>query len=315
MKILVCFALLISSVVLYSQSKIYQERISWCGAKCKAAGDEMKNTKSLYMSRFAPSSEKKARPSLKFTDNRKKSTVFPVKVGIVSKNGRQQISDQTIQKTIQILNEGFRNTDIKFELESIKSITDDLTIESLQEENYAPYLGFSTQHDDPTIISIYIFDYEPELCEVTPTSISCGRTGGFSFIYSSMANNIVLSKFDLLDDRVIVHEMGHFFGLYHTFEEDQFGKDNFVEDCNVAGDCICDTPPDPGAVYEVYIHHSLCKMQGFKHENRNEYLPHINNYMSYYKPCYMKKYEFTEGQRQVLKMSAMSDLRQIFAKK
>jgi hypothetical protein len=147
---------------------------------------------------------------------------------------------------------------------------------------------------------------------VTPTSISCGRSGGFSYILSEATNNIVLSAFDVEDDKIIVHEMGHFFGLYHTFEEVMFGKDNFVEDCNIAGDCLCDTPPDPGSGYEVFVNHSLCEMKGFSHDNGNIYKPLINNYMAYYKPCYMKEYSFTPNQSEILRLAAESGLRRRF---
>jgi PKD repeat protein len=41
------------------------------------------------------------------------------------------------------------------------------------------------------------------------------------------------------EDAVLIHEMGHFLGLYHTF---QGGCSN--DDCTQEGDRVCDTPPD-----------------------------------------------------------------------
>jgi hypothetical protein len=120
--------------------------------------------------------------------------------------------------------------------------------------------------------------------------------------------------FDVNDYKVIVHEMGHFFGLYHTFEEVQFGKDDFKGDCNIVGDCLCDTPPDPGTIYEVYVNYSKCRMQDLFHENGNQYMPLIENYMGYYKPCYMKQFSFTENQIEVLNLSARSEFREGFKK-
>jgi PKD repeat protein len=41
------------------------------------------------------------------------------------------------------------------------------------------------------------------------------------------------------EDAVLIHEMGHYFGLYHTFEG---GCKN--DNCLIDGDKVCDTPPD-----------------------------------------------------------------------
>lgn len=44
-------------------------------------------------------------------------------------------------------------------------------------------------------------------------------------------------------NRVLAHELGHYLGLFHTF---QGGCTN--EDCLMQGDFVCDTPPDEGSV-------------------------------------------------------------------
>lgn len=53
------------------------------------------------------------------------------------------------------------------------------------------------------------------------------------------ADGIVVSEFG----PVLAHEMGHYLGLYHTFEG---GCNN--SDCTTTGDRVCDTPPD-GSYY------------------------------------------------------------------
>lgn len=45
-------------------------------------------------------------------------------------------------------------------------------------------------------------------------------------------------------DTLVIHELGHFFGLAHTFEC-AFGRET-AESCADSGDQICDTPPDRG---------------------------------------------------------------------
>ncbi|MBS1764835.1 MAG: hypothetical protein JSS90_07715 [Bacteroidetes bacterium] len=89
---------------------------------------------------------------------------------------------------------------------------------------------------------------------------------------------IVLQKSCANDGKSMSHEMGHFFGLYHTFE-----TANGVElingtNCTTAGDLICDTPADPGGV-----NGPDCQLQPYiKDNNGNWYVPQIGNIMSYY---------------------------------
>ena len=145
--------------------------------------------------------------------------------------------------------------------------------------------------------------------------MSCGRTGGFSYVYSDKTANIVISKFDLTEVKVLAHEMGHFWGLYHTFEEYQFGKDNFDSDkCHETGDLICDTPPDPGPIYEVYVNYTDCELINFKDEDGHSYKPLIENYMSYYKPCYLKEYSFTNDQVNVINTALTQPIRSKYAR-
>ncbi|MDB4285734.1 M43 family zinc metalloprotease [bacterium] len=163
---------------------------------------------------------------------------------------------------------------------------------------------------DSTLMGLYIFNYDEELFKTEGGATSCGRIGGFSYILSETTNNVVLSKFDLEDHKIIAHEFGHFFGLLHTFEEYPFGKEkNTNENYLNKGDRICDTSPDPVALYEVYVNYSKCEMLGHRDVDGIPYKPLINNFMSYYKPCYLQRFSFTPDQVTVLRFAAESDLR------
>ena len=169
---------------------------------------------------------------------------------------------------------------------------------------------------DDIILTIYVLDHSKDFCTISDHSISCSRTGGFSYILSDRTNNVVISRFDLLDQKILAHELGHFFGLYHTFEEALFGKDDFnPENCHLKGDRICDTPPDPGALFEIYVNYSICEMKGFKTKDGHEYKPKLENFMSYYKPCYLKEYQFTPQQKMVMQKASMLSIRQKFVRK
>jgi hypothetical protein len=242
---------------------------------------------------------------------------FPLRIGVISNDAKkmQTIDRERIIHTIDYLNDGFYGSHVEFYIDTIETIPTPELIEDLSQDGYLPYIQFSRKHDRDDVISLYLFDYNPNFCEVTTNSISCGRQAGFSYVLSGETNNVVLSKFDLEDYKVIVHEFGHFFGLYHTFEE-KFGAERpDATNCREAGDQLCDTPADPGNVYEVYVNYSNCEMVNhFDNSTQSYYKPLINNYMSYYKPCYLQPYSFTAEQRRVLYFASRSRVRAKFAR-
>ncbi|MEM9822363.1 MAG: M43 family zinc metalloprotease [Bacteroidota bacterium] len=284
------------------------EKKDWCTSKCDAAGDEKKNSKMVHDCMHNDS----IMQHVQTMDLMR----FPLRFGIVQQQSNGIDSSKAkIHLAIKQLNQAYAPANLEFYVERVEAIPSSLSIEDLSADAYEPYIQFSKAHDLPDLISVYVFDHAHEFCQITPTSISCGRTGGFSFILSDITSNLVLSHFDLTDQKVVAHEFGHFFGLYHTFEEAQFGKDDFDESrCEEIGDGICDTPPDPGVVFEVYVNYSNCEMIGLENKAGKAYAPLINNYMSYYKPCYLKPYHFTPGQIQVMKIAAQSSLRKKFSR-
>lgn len=99
---------------------------------------------------------------------------------------------------------------------------------------------------------------------------------------------IVLTKGS--SSKTLIHEMGHFFGLFHTFDFG-FGQELVNgSNCETTGDLVCDTPADiNGEVNNdcKYIDHQ-------KDGNGDYYTPYLSNYMSYYpKKCTCR---FTIGQ-------------------
>lgn len=78
--------------------------------------------------------------------------------------------------------------------------------------------------------------------EIVP-QFQCGkwirmRAGGYATMppNGGLTDGIVVTGFGTL----LAHEMGHYLGLYHTFE----GLNCANFDCTVNGDKVCDTPPD-----------------------------------------------------------------------
>lgn len=106
-------------------------------------------------------------------------------------------------------------------------------------------------------------------------------------------NTIFINEEAWFNPSTLPHELGHFFGLQHTFGSNP--KENTTKEladgsnCNSEGDFICDTPADPNGLINNH-----CQYIGLSDKHKHNFNPFVNNYMSYYKnSC---KNQFTNGQ-------------------
>jgi hypothetical protein len=110
-----------------------------------------------------------------------------------------------------------------------------------------------------------------------------GEAGGLASLPGGTDFVIVAKEYMTPEFDVCPHEMGHFFGLYHTFEED-FGLELANgSNCETTGDLVCDTPANPSDDSEdapapdcTYIGSPVADANG------DFYVPGANNIMSYY---------------------------------
>jgi Pregnancy-associated plasma protein-A len=230
--------------------------------------------------------------------------VFPLRIVQVLQTDKPRlVSQERIQMAMQILNKGLADSWIQFKISSQEMIYLDATITTLADNGYDQYYNLSAQHDKRDTCTLYLVDNDEVLCK----NFSCARTSGFANVLSGLTNSVVIDKFFLDDYKILVHEFGHYFGLQHTAERNLYGVEKVDgSNCAVAGDRICDTPADPGELYEVYVNYSGCYMEGLKEpETGLEYRPMIQNYMSYYSPCYMREFRFSQGQLSVILNAAV----------
>lgn len=183
---------------------------------------------------------------------------LPVVVHIVHQNGAENISDAQIFQAIQDLNDAFENvgyydqgTGVNTQIEFCLAIQDPdgnptdgitrdvspLTDMVLETEDIA--LKDLNRWDPLRYINIWVVK------EINSSSFGSGVAGYayFPTSHGQPEDGLVVEAQRFGDTQsnsaVHVHEMGHYLGLYHTF---QGGCPN--DDCLADGDRVCDTPPD-----------------------------------------------------------------------
>ena len=160
-----------------------------------------------------------------------------------------------VENAIFDLNEQFNSYMFEFELVDIQY--------SNMNENYSgqrildglaclPY----SQPDGVTLASDYAWDTEYFMnIHVVPDM--CFTILGFAYrlpaYYNTMDGVWVQSNCfgtdpdycmeNRAENKTLVHEVGHYLGLYHVFQYTEFCNQNVTADCSGVQDRICDTPP------------------------------------------------------------------------
>ncbi|NNF22636.1 MAG: HYR domain-containing protein, partial [Saprospiraceae bacterium] len=126
------------------------------------------------------------------------------------------------------------------------------------------------------VINIYFVDDPDEAC------------GWARFPWKLPADYIVLANSCADNQSTLVHELGHYFGLYHTHETG-LGAESVTRDsedgcwdCEDDGDLLCDTQASPN-ISDLADNWPSCAYTGVGTDacNGDAYMPDIDNIMSY----------------------------------
>lgn len=130
--------------------------------------------------------------------------------------------------------------------------------------------------------------------------------GGYAYFPGnslSSTRSFILNEPDEADlaNRLLPHELGHNFSLFHTFGTASSGTTELVTrgtgaNCTTDGDLLCDTPADPyGLPKATTISIDGCETYNGTATDAqgNAYAPSMTNIMSYYFAC---THDFTPGQ-------------------
>lgn len=246
--------------------------------------------------------------------------VLPVVVHIIHDGPKGLLSDARVIQAIQFLNDGFSNsgnysisqginTEIRFCLAKqdangnpttgitrVQSTLTDLVAET-QDTALKNFI-----HWDPyCYINIYVVN------EITSTILGSGVQGyalGPS-VHGSIKDGIVveagLTGNTSENTSTLIHEMGHYLGLYHTFEG---GCKN--DDCMIDGDKVCDTPPDASTASAICNDKINSCTTDTRSGFSSDQFDMITNFMDY--GAAFCKIQFTQGQKQRMNL-ALNSLR------
>lgn len=214
-----------------------------------------------------------------FGEPEAKRTTIPVAFHVIHKGGASNVPDAMLEAQIDVLNEAFRPHRFSFTLASIDrtkktswfrrcgdiftggttffKMTDKLSIDPAHTLNIylcgptGGLLGFA-----------FLPDFFPE----------DSTLHGVTALYSTVPGG---TAFPYDQGDTIVHEVGHYLGLYHTFQD---GCAN--------GDMVADTPAEAGPAFGCEVGRDSCPAPG---------LDPVTNYMDYGDNACME--QFTVGQR------------------
>lgn len=193
-----------------------------------------------------------------------------------------------IEEKIQQLNFTFKKAKIQFQLDSIvvkrpSPFTID-EIESSERIRNKVTNGLEKEN----IINLFIVpkgEFLNGFTYVVPDT--------FINYLNLKCNTLFINEEAWFNQSTLPHELGHFFGLQHTFGDSTI--ENTTKEltdgsnCKTEGDFICDTPADPNGLIN-----NNCQFVGLSDKKRHNFKPLVNNYMSYYKNSCKNK--FTDGQ-------------------
>jgi hypothetical protein len=196
--------------------------------------------------------------TLSTTEDDNNERVLPVVFHVIHENGIENVSRDDLKKTLELVNKAFANeapfqsaggvaTNIRF---CLAEKAPDGSFETAITRHESPLTNITMETEDQALKDLIRWEprnYINIWVVKSINSLSMGPSvAGYAMMpysHGSPVDGIVMEAAFLGDNKdgavVLIHELGHYLGLYHTFEG---GCKN--DNCLIDGDRVCDTPPD-----------------------------------------------------------------------
>ncbi|KAF8271758.1 metalloprotease [Lactarius quietus] len=188
------------------------------------------------------------------------------------------LSDDSISDQMQVLNNDFENSGLSFFLVNVsRTVNDDWFKNAAPNTTQQDEMKQSLRQGGPATLNIYSVGFRStdHLGYATfPSNYSDQpENDGVVFLYSSVPGG-AMKNYN--GGRTVTHEVGHWVGLYHTFQGG----------CDGLGDYVADTPAEASPAFGCPADRDSCPIQPGNDP--------IHNYMDYsYDSCMN---QFTDGQ-------------------
>jgi hypothetical protein len=202
-------------------------------------------------------------------EDNKYTISFDVKINVIRPLEGTSLIEEDFSSLVSFMNASFEEAHISF-TNSVKTsyIFSEAPVDVFY-HNRILEREITKNNYDRSVINIYIVE-------------STDQVVGFTHYPIENSQRLFIAKEKLFDSSLI-HELGHFFGLLHTFEDENRPAERKIT-CEMDGDKICDTPKDvPGGA--SFIERDCSLFGEYKDINGNKYTPDLSNFMSYYGNC------------------------------
>jgi hypothetical protein len=232
------------------------------------------------------------------------TTCLPLKAYIVRKSdGTGGTTTADLNKALTGLNKSFLNAGIEFYWAAMPQYADN-------DDFYS--FGSQSPDSDTEAGLRALFKPANDAINIYYINTINGSTSAYSYfpLNNAAGNMTVISHKYASSHKLLSHELGHYFSLYHTHQGTELGNthpnaENVARvgeraNCSTTGDLLCDTPADPKAVWNyggqgVNVSNN-CTYIGIAEDIYGErYKPSSENIMSYF-PLICKGHYFTNEQ-------------------